>query len=159
MTEAERKSVQTAYRPFMDALMGRRSSVTQAEWAAAVDRVFPPAAGPNVVSAYCTACGTTVSGTDEEHLEKMHLFGGTSAKRAPDELKCLPTLSFVEGLLEIRTAGYGNENGSGRISFKDDDLDWGDGEDSHWRFMRLPKAELEAIRDFLNEHLPAEAQS
>ena len=44
MTKEDRASIRTAYRPFMDAPLGRKSSVTQEEWAAAVDRVFPPAA-------------------------------------------------------------------------------------------------------------------
>lgn len=70
------------------------------------------------------------------------------------ELKYRPTLSFCEGLIDIRLKGYGEQDGSGHISFKDDDLEWGDGEDSHWRYMNLPKSELEAIRDFLNEWLP-----
>lgn len=69
--------------------------------------------------------------------------------------KRLATLSFCEGLIKINLAGFGEKDGDGRISFQEEDLDWGHGEDSHWRFMRLPKSELEAIRDFLNRHLPA----
>lgn len=72
-----------------------------------------------------------------------------------DELKRVATISFCEGLLDINLSGCGDKDGAGRISFTDNDLDWGHGEDSHWRFMRLPKSELEAIRDFLNQHLPA----
>ena len=43
MTDEERAAVRTAFRPFMDALAGRSGSVSPEEWAAAVDRVFPPA--------------------------------------------------------------------------------------------------------------------
>lgn len=72
-------------------------------------------------------------------------------------LKRGATLSFCDGLLNVQISGYGSHDGAGRIYFREDDLQWGDGEDSHWRFMRLPKSELEAIRDFLNEHLPCAA--
>jgi len=70
-------------------------------------------------------------------------------------VKNAATFGFCEGLIEINLSGYGDEDGAGRVSFKEDDLDWGDGEDSNWRFMRLAKSELEAIRDFLNQHMPA----
>lgn len=73
----------------------------------------------------------------------------------PDELKRAASLSFEGGLLTVNLQGYDQRNGDGRISFKDDDLDWGHGEDHGWRFMSLPKSELEAIRDWLNQHLPA----
>jgi len=63
------------------------------------------------------------------------------------KLKHGAVLSFVDGLLEV------NDNGDGRISFKEDDLEWADGTD-HWRFARLKKSELESIRDFLNKWLP-----
>lgn len=72
-----------------------------------------------------------------------------------DELKTRPVLVFSEGLIDIRSTGYGDQNGSGHISFKDDNLEWGDGENHNYRFMNLPKSEMEAIRDFLNEWLPA----
>lgn len=76
----------------------------------------------------------------------------------PEELKRAASLSFDDGLLSVNLEGYGEKNGAGRISFTDNDLDWGDGEDAHWRFMRLPKSELEAIRDFLNEHLAVQPE-
>lgn len=74
-------------------------------------------------------------------------------------LKTAVVLSFEGGLLTINLAGYGEQNGSGRLSFKEEDLDWGHGEDMDWRSIRLPKSELEELRNFLNERLPpADAQ-
>lgn len=69
-------------------------------------------------------------------------------------MKTGATLGFSDGFLDIKISGHGDADGAGRISFKDDDLEWGDGEDSDWRSMKLPRSELEAIRDFLNKWLP-----
>lgn len=41
MTEQERADVRTAYRPLVDGLQGSPGTISQDEWAAAVDRVFP----------------------------------------------------------------------------------------------------------------------
>ena len=57
-------------------------------------------------------------------------------------------LVFVDGLLEIKVTGYGKEDGSGVLSFKEDDPDEGR------RYAIIPKSELESIRDFLNKWLP-----
>ena len=52
MTEQERADVRTAYRPLIEGFAGKLGTVSYAEWAAAVDRVFPtdpaPAAPPKV---------------------------------------------------------------------------------------------------------------
>ena len=42
MTDQERADVRTAYRPLVEGLAGKPGTVSYAEWAAAVDRVFPP---------------------------------------------------------------------------------------------------------------------
>lgn len=42
MTEQERADVRMAFRPLVDGLAGRPGVVTYEEWAAAVDRAFPP---------------------------------------------------------------------------------------------------------------------
>lgn len=68
-------------------------------------------------------------------------------------LKRCAVLSFEGGLIEVNLEGYGERDGAGRVSFKEDDLDYGHGEDRGWRYMRLPKSELEEIRDFLIQHL------
>lgn len=74
-------------------------------------------------------------------------------------MKTAPTLVFEGGSLEIRMQGYGEHNGDGRLVFIDDNLDWEHAvESSHVvRSIRAPKSELEAIRDFLNKMLPANA--
>ena len=41
MTEQERADVRTAYRPLIEGFAGKLGTVSYAEWAAAVDRVFP----------------------------------------------------------------------------------------------------------------------
>jgi hypothetical protein len=42
MTEQERADVRTAYRPLVEGLAGKPGTVSYDEWAAAVDRAFPP---------------------------------------------------------------------------------------------------------------------
>ena len=42
MTEQERADVRTAYRPLIEGLQGKPGTVSHEEWAAAVDRLFPP---------------------------------------------------------------------------------------------------------------------
>lgn len=66
-------------------------------------------------------------------------------------------LSFEGGCLAVRQEGYGDQNGDGRLTFRDDDLDWDEGAESMVivRSIRLPRSELEAIRDFLVKTLAA----
>jgi hypothetical protein len=59
------------------------------------------------------------------------------------------SLSFEDGLFTIKA------DGSGEISFKDDALDWGDGEDHDWRSQKLHASEVSAIRDWLNRSTSA----
>ena len=42
MTEQERADMRTAFRPLVEGLAGKAGTVSYDEWAAAVDRVFPP---------------------------------------------------------------------------------------------------------------------
>ncbi len=46
MTEQERADVRTAYRPLIEGFAGKLGTVSYAEWAAAVDRVFPTDGAP-----------------------------------------------------------------------------------------------------------------
>lgn len=42
MTEQERADMRTAFRPLVEGLSGKPGTVSYNEWAAAVDRAFPP---------------------------------------------------------------------------------------------------------------------
>jgi len=42
MTEQERADMRTAFRPLVEGLAGKTGTVSYDEWAAAVDRAFPP---------------------------------------------------------------------------------------------------------------------
>jgi len=42
VTDRERADVRTAYRPLVEGLAGKPGTVSYDEWAASVDRVFPP---------------------------------------------------------------------------------------------------------------------
>lgn len=71
-----------------------------------------------------------------------------------DGFKYQPTLVFEGGILSIKGKGYGDKDGSGHLSFKDDELAWAnDSEDAGYRVLHLPRSELEAIRDHINECL------
>jgi hypothetical protein len=60
-------------------------------------------------------------------------------------------LSFVDGVLTVKTTGYGPENGDAHISFNEDALFV---EDDGSRWAKIPASELLEIRDFLNRILP-----
>jgi hypothetical protein len=74
-------------------------------------------------------------------------------------MKTAPTLAFEGGSLAFQQEGYGDRNGDGRLTFVEDDLDWEHSDESSVvvRSIRVPRSELEAIRDFLNKMLPANA--
>lgn len=60
----------------------------------------------------------------------------------------------AEGWLTIRTSGYGEQDGNGWLSFKDDDLECEQEDGPLYRVANLPASELIAIRDFLNRIFP-----
>jgi hypothetical protein len=69
-------------------------------------------------------------------------------------MKISPILIFEDGNLAIKTKGWPeNELFSGHLAFDDDALEWSDG---NVRWIKIPKSEFIAIRDFLNEYLPKE---
>jgi hypothetical protein len=62
-------------------------------------------------------------------------------------------LSFSEGILTINCSGHGSLDGSGQIAFHEDNLEWEEADKGYYRFQRLPRSELVAIRDFLKRVL------
>lgn len=64
----------------------------------------------------------------------------------PADQKVSPGLAFEGGSLSIKGQGFGDQDGSGEFTFKDEDLEWGHGEDEGYRSIRLGKSELAAIR-------------
>ena len=64
------------------------------------------------MTGYCTECGTTTAGTDEEHLREFHLFGPTSGWNRRDG-----TAELVEALrLAVQRL---NESGTGEMGLID----------------------------------------
>lgn len=70
------------------------------------------------------------------------------------ELKRNEVLSFDDGLLTVKVAGHGQENGWGVLAFheRQSELD-ADG----FHHFELPPSELDALRDFLNRVRPDRA--
>lgn len=69
-----------------------------------------------------------------------------------DGLKYQPTLVFEGGILSIKGKGYDDKDGDGELVVKDSNLGWGaNPEDAEYRTLRLPRAELEAIRKHIAE--------
>lgn len=69
-------------------------------------------------------------------------------------------LSFEGGSLHIKRNGYPDDKrGEGEFTFDDNDLDWPTQAESEaearCRSIRIPRSELEAIRDFITETLDA----
>lgn len=62
------------------------------------------------------------------------------------------TLIFEGGILHIKIAGYPGEEGSGELVVKEDDLDFPlHHEDEGYRILKLPRSELEEIRDYITK--------
>lgn len=71
-------------------------------------------------------------------------------------LKRGQVLVFEGGTLTVNESGYGNRDGAGCLSFREDDLEWdADPASAATRYVNLPKSEIIAIRDFLNKMFPA----
>jgi hypothetical protein len=65
-------------------------------------------------------------------------------------------LSFEGGALRVNKSGFGEDDGSGELSFRDVDLEYDypdGGSSSTYQLIKIPKSELEAIRDFLVKEL------
>jgi hypothetical protein len=71
--------------------------------------------------------------------------------------KVQPTLTFVDGSVSIRRSGYGRENGSGWFTFDETDVEFIPNDDRAGCHIvvKLPRSEMEGIRDWLNRELAA----
>ena len=74
-------------------------------------------------------------------------------------MKKAESFSFVPGNLTINVDGYGEADGSGRISFGEDDLHWDGAGRQTSAFVPLARSELLALRDFLKRVLPEDKAS
>jgi hypothetical protein len=71
-------------------------------------------------------------------------------------MKTSAAFCFHDGSITVKTAGYGDADGSGYIAFDDEALDYEPREEDSGttRFQNVSKDDLVALRDFLNRVLP-----
>ena len=76
------------------------------------------------------------------------------------EMKRSSCFQFVPGVLIVRKEGYGSRNGSGYLTFNEDDIDIHPHDESagNYIWVLLEESELIALRDFLTKEFPPQPQ-
>lgn len=77
------------------------------------------------------------------------------------EQKYTHCFSFLGGCLNVKTSGYGKQNGTGEFVFSEDELEWDTNDETGRvsRWIKVEASELLAIRDFLNARFPPQAEA
>lgn len=117
----------------------------------------------------CSQCGAEFGPGDSGYSHCEDHRGLSSAQRllprAERDIiigrgKYAYSFSFEPGCIEIKTAGYGDRNGSGHIAFDEENVDWEPKEDRDGSILvvRVEKSEWLSIRDFLNKRFPVPSE-